>query len=846
MSYDEFNSNIENMEDEILVYGGTTSSNFVAALKTREPDNSEFDIKNITGVKYEKNGDVSIIKISVVQDTGKEFDKDIEWNNFMAGIFSTAEYNGNMYTFTFKETKPDEKDLKYLTSTNRAVGQQENFKKAMWKIINHAIAGTMDPVTKVNIPASVETAASSDSGNTQSNIKLLEMSLNAFGELALYNKMKNTGDDNNLKSRDEGLNSTALLSIKTGDKPEINDDMKNFLKKYLIVFNFITSLLIKNKTFDGNGDNKLKVFLPNVLNGTNAAKPIQEAGSVFGQAGISYNPRITTYGKINCENWINKGMYKDDDQWKYDSYENVYESGYTMIMEMINYTNNYNTNNSNEIYLNLDEVRKLLIICLQENKKNEKKIEDKTRELLIKSLNQYVGEKKDFKDFLTASYDLIAGVSNDSGDVPEAEIDEVSDVEKAKINDANVNILGEGAKLMNKLVQIGGDGDWKPPEGSGNGSYKCWINSPLYVILSNPIIQEKINGMSIDDVDDANNNIKIWDDKPYKAFGELALQYAENLVKLNENNKEVDNDVSEARFLLDRQNADDADDAGDLGDMHRDGENDEKTDVATLQEKLSSLVEKERARRRVNAETIRKNNIQGESYYFIELTNIFIRAVLNDEMKIPIEIKNINCSGDYSDTTIEPLDKVLNNKTNVIGIVSTTAPASSGSASHYISFIKSDDAKWYKVDAIGGFKKEEYNNDRVNDYICAENEEENVKKASVYKFMAKEAEEKKSELKKFQELSKTNSGSDSESDSESDDEPGSYLPSSRGSDSESGRGDSGGNNNRRHNGSQKTKTLKRRKQQKNKSHRRFAYGGRKAYDQRKKKRQQDKQQKQQN
>ena len=205
-------------------------------------------------------------------------------------------------------------------------------------------------------------------------------------------------------------------------------------------------------------------------------------------------------------------------------------------------------------------------------------------------------------------------------------------------------------------------------------------------------------------------------------------------------------------------------------------------------------------------------------------------------MKIPIEINLINCSGDYSDTTIEPLDKVLNNKTNVIGIVSTTAPASSGSASHYISFIKSDDAKWYKVDAIGGFKKEEYNNDRVNDYICAENEEENVKKASVYKFMAKEAEEKKSELKKFQELSKTNSESDNKSGSESDSESGTKDSDEEFDADMMGGGERG----------QKSKTLKRRKQKKNKSHRRFAYGGRKAYDQRKKKRQQDKQHKQQN
>ena len=96
MSDDEFNSNIENMEnmeDEILVHGGTTSSNFVAALKTREPDKSEFDIKNITDVKYEKNGDVSKIKISVVQETGIPFNPDFDWNTFMSGIFSNAEYN---------------------------------------------------------------------------------------------------------------------------------------------------------------------------------------------------------------------------------------------------------------------------------------------------------------------------------------------------------------------------------------------------------------------------------------------------------------------------------------------------------------------------------------------------------------------------------------------------------------------------------------------------------------------------------------------------------------------------------------------------------------------------------
>ena len=36
---------------------------------------------------------------------------------------------------------------------------------------------------------------------------------------------------------------------------------------------------------------------------------------------------------------------------------------------------------------------------------------------------------------------------------------------------------------------------WKPPAGSNNGSNKCWVNAPLYSILSNTDIQQKIKNM---------------------------------------------------------------------------------------------------------------------------------------------------------------------------------------------------------------------------------------------------------------------------------------------------------------------------------------------------------------
>jgi hypothetical protein len=38
---------------------------------------------------------------------------------------------------------------------------------------------------------------------------------------------------------------------------------------------------------------------------------------------------------------------------------------------------------------------------------------------------------------------------------------------------------------------------WTPPDGSNNGSNKCWVNAPLYAILSNNEIRERVNNIEV-------------------------------------------------------------------------------------------------------------------------------------------------------------------------------------------------------------------------------------------------------------------------------------------------------------------------------------------------------------
>jgi len=90
----------------------------------------------------------------------------------------------------------------------------------------------------------------------------------------------------------------------------------------------------------------------------------------------------------------------------------------------------------------------------------------------------------------------------------------------------NATIIGHSSIIPqgNSLLQKVSNDLWKPPAGSNNGNNKCWVNAPLYSILSNTDIQQKINNMPEENIDD-NVSSNLLSLKQLKSFfiGDLII-----------------------------------------------------------------------------------------------------------------------------------------------------------------------------------------------------------------------------------------------------------------------------------------------------------------------------------
>jgi hypothetical protein len=69
---------------------------------------------------------------------------------------------------------------------------------------------------------------------------------------------------------------------------------------------------------------------------------------------------------------------------------------------------------------------------------------------------------------------------------------------------------------------------WKPPDRSNNGSNKCWVNAPLYAILSNNEIREQVNNI-VDPTEDQLSALSVALKLPTMENLKVALADIDNL-----------------------------------------------------------------------------------------------------------------------------------------------------------------------------------------------------------------------------------------------------------------------------------------------------------------------------
>ena len=111
---------------------------------------------------------------------------------------------------------------------------------------------------------------------------------------------------------------------------------------------------------------------------------------------------------------------------------------------------------------------------------------------------------------------------------------------------------------------------WRPPHGSNNTKNKCWINAPLYALLSNEYIREKIKNFKTSEGDDADVfdrlNVKrnkvieelrkfiddttVWNQASYEAFLRNTRQLGD--VNITEIQIGANGGFDDAKNILDR------------------------------------------------------------------------------------------------------------------------------------------------------------------------------------------------------------------------------------------------------------------------------------------------------
>jgi len=397
MSDTEFNRNMETIEGGgDAVYGGSNSSDFIAALKTKELSDYPIKIENTKIIKDNGNDNL-IIKVYPPQSHTINNLADVDWNKFVNGIFKTVEIkktgnNNNegrdFILFTLnsnnqivQKLKTDDSGISNLKSVSFPIGKYYKLKQAMLQIINHI-------ANKSKENAEIALSESSSSGGSIDFVHpRFEMSLNTFGSLALYNK-KTIDNNKQITEIDRPVGyatgTKPLLQITStagvGSTPDITEEMKTLFKDFLTFFNFVITLLTHNKLFN-NGEvetkktfgkvtynDNLKTFLTDRIYDRGYTTAYWPLLRILGHINEIQKPTPGSVYKPNTNKWKNTGMKKDGNDWIYVNENATTESGFTLIMDMLKEVEAMNDkNNTMKVEIDLKEVCKLLAMLTQQH-----------------------------------------------------------------------------------------------------------------------------------------------------------------------------------------------------------------------------------------------------------------------------------------------------------------------------------------------------------------------------------------------------------------------------------------------------------------------------------------------
>ena len=253
------------------------------------------------------------------------------------------------------------------------------------------------------------------SGGTNFEHDYFELGINTFGVLKLYNKKKFNGNNEVIDvERSDGQEKTeCVLSIKKNDNSniDITEKMQEYFLNYLTLLNFIIALIKNDKRFvsrskvntegllDVEYDSLNKFFTnsDNKLNQKQETEQYSKMGKLFGREmrydkvpmyGIGSKPKLfhtlIKYGSIANVGGPAHGMKKNaDGTYTYAEIHNsegpkkFIESGYTIVMEMLNTLNTIHTYNAEiKVDINIKELCNLLAVCEKENTSSRQNISD--------------------------------------------------------------------------------------------------------------------------------------------------------------------------------------------------------------------------------------------------------------------------------------------------------------------------------------------------------------------------------------------------------------------------------------------------------------------------------------
>jgi len=191
---------------------------------------------------------------------------------------------------------------------------------------------------------------------------------------------------------------------------------------------------------------------------------------------------------------------------------------------------------------------------------------------------------------------------------------------------------------------------WTPPDGSNNTNNKCWLNAPLYALLSNKYIHAQIKNFKTSEGVDAN------------VFGITRNKVIEELRKFI-NGTTVWNQASYEIFLTNT--------------------NKFEHDGMPKNDQISSI-------------QVGKKGEYGDGSVMLERLISFLNVrVLDDKQKIK-KTQKLKDGNKFEDDT----DKLR----SIVSSTDCMELDKTGESGHFFSYVKTDDKKWFLVDAIGGFE----------------------------------------------------------------------------------------------------------------------------------------------